>query len=209
MSAANLRYLVGVAGPPGAGKTALVQGLSAAMHDSTAIHMDSYEQMTRATPEHVQRWLQDGADIDEFEMPRLPEDLALLRSGTPVSEPGTGAEIPPRKYILFETQFGRAHRATGSGIDLLIWVDTPLDVALARNLLAFTATFLREPRSQVLEERMHWLHDYIDQYLRMVRPLMVLQRDRVAAGADLVVDGLLPIPELIEQTKQEILRRLP
>ncbi len=209
MSEGNLRYLVGIAGPPGAGKTALVQGLSAAMHDTTAIHMDSYEQMTRATPEHVQRWLQHGADIDEFVMPQLPEDLATLRSGAPVKEPGTGAEIPPRKYILFETQFGRAHRATGSNIDLLIWVDTPLDVALARNLRAFTATFLREPKPQVLEERMRWLHDYLDQYLDMVRPLMALQKDRVAAGADLVANGLLPIPDLIEHTKQEILRRLP
>jgi len=54
-------------------------------------------------------------------------------------------EVGPRKYVLFETQFGRAHRETERHLDLLLWVDTPLDVALARSIRASIAGFLREP----------------------------------------------------------------
>ena len=209
MAENNLRYLIGISGPPGAGKTALVQGLSAAMHDTTTIHMDSYQRMVQPFPEQVQRWLRQEAGIGEFQIPQLSEDLATLRSGAPVAEPGTGAEIPPRKYILFETRYGRAHRATGRDIDLLICIDTPLDVALARNLRTAVATSLRDAKTRSLEECVRDLHDYLDQYPDTMRALTISEKNRVAADADLVVDGLLPIPQLIEVTKLEILRRLP
>jgi uridine kinase len=209
MAETSLRYLVGIAGPPGAGKTALVQGLSAAMHDTTAIYMDSYRQMAPPVPEQVQRWLRQESGVGEFQVPQLPEHLATLRSGAAVTEPGTGAEIPPRKYVLFETRYGRAHRATGRDIDLLVCLDTPLDVALARNLRSGLAASLRDARKQLLEDRVRGIQEYLDQYLDTVRALTILEKRRVAADADLIVDGLLPIPQLIEQVKQEILRRLP
>lgn len=209
MAENNIRYLVGISGPPGAGKTALVQGLSVAMHDTTAIYMDSYQQMAQPFPEHVQRWLRQEDGVGEFQIPQLPEDLAALRSGAPVSESGTGAEIPPRKYILFETRFGRAHQATGSNIDLLICIDTPLDVALARKLRTVAATSLRDVKTRSIEDRVRDLHDYLDQYLDTLRALTISETNRVAPDADLIVDGLLPIPQLIEFVKQEILRRLP
>lgn len=209
MAENSIRYLVGISGSPGAGKTALVQGLSAAMHDTTAIHMDSYQQMAQPFPDHVQRWLSQETGGGEFQIPRLPEDLAALRSGAAVTEPGTGAEIPPRKYILFETRFGRAHRATGSNIDLLICIDTPLDVALARKLRTFTATRVRDAKTRLIEDRVRDLHEYLDQYLDTIRALTISEMKRVASNADLMVDGLLPIPQLIEYVKQEILLRLP
>lgn len=209
MAENSLRYLVGISGPPGAGKTALVQGLSAAMHDTTAIHMDSYQRMAQPFPEQVQLWLRQEAGAGEFPIPQLPEDLATLRSGAAVTEPGTGAEIPPRKYILFETRYGRAHRATGRDIDLLICIDTPLDVALARNLRTVVATSLRDAKTRLLEDRVHDLHQYLDHYLDTIRALTISEKNRVASDADLIVDGLLPIPQLIEYTKLEILRRLP
>lgn len=209
MAENSLRYLVGIAGPPGAGKTALVQGLSAAMHDTTAIYLDSYVQMAQPLPEDPeQRFMQD-AGVSESQNRQLPEDLATLRSGAAVTEPGTGTEIPPRKYILFETRLGRAHQATGHAIDLLIYIDTPLDVALARNLRTGFATGLRDARSQLLEDRVRRMQDYLDNYLETVRALTISEKTRVAADADLIVDGLLPIPQLIEHAKQEILRRLP
>jgi uridine kinase len=209
MAETSLRYLVGISGPHGAGKTALVQGLSAAMHDTTAIYMDSYRQMAPPVPEQVQRWLRQESGVGEFQVRQLPEHLATLRSGAAVTEPGTGAEIPPRKYVLFETRYGRAHRATGRDIDLLVYLDTPLDVALARNLRTGLAASLRDTRKQLLEDRVRGIQKYLDQYLDTVRALTILEKRRVAADADLIVDGLLPIPQLIEQVKQEILRRLP
>lgn len=209
MAENSLRYLVGISGPPGAGKTALVQGLSAAMHDTTAIYMDSYVQRAPLHPGNPEQRSMHDAGVSETLIRQLPKDLATLRSDAAVIEPGTGTEIPPRKYILFETRFGRVHPATGHDIDLLIYIDTPLDVALARNLRTGFATGLRDAKSQVLEDRVRHMQDYLDNYLETERASTISEKTRVAADADLIVDGLLPIPQLIEHAKQEILRRLP
>lgn len=204
-----MSHVVAVAGPPGAGKSSLIQGLARAMGDACVIHMDSYETMTQRPIAEIAQWMQDGADIDAFAFPQLDVDLQRLRQGLTAIEPRTGREIAARKYILFETQFGKAHRATGQHIDLLIWLDTPLDVALARNVKKLTASFLREQKPEKLAERLQWLDAYLDNYLRIVRSLMPMQKARVAAAADFVLDGAGSLPELIRYAAGEIARRLP
>lgn len=204
-----MSHVVAVAGPPGAGKTSLIQELAQSMGNACVIHMDSYETMTRKPIAEIAQWMQDGADIDAFAFPQLDQDLQRLRQGRTVIEPRTGREIAARKYILFETQFGKAHRATGQHIDLLIWLDTPLDVALARNVKKLTGSFLREQKPDKLGERLQWLDGYLDNYLRTVRTLMPMQKARVAAAADFVLDGAGSLPELIRHAAGEIVRRLP
>jgi uridine kinase len=204
-----MSHVIAVAGPPGAGKSSLIEGLARTLGDACAIHMDSYETMTRTPIAEIARWMQDGADIDAFAFPQLEQDLLLLRQGLTVIEPGTRHEIAARKYILFETQFGKAHRGTGQHIDLLIWLDTPLDVALARNVKKMTASFLREQKPEKLPERLRWLHGYLDNYLGTVRSLMPMQKEKVGAAADIVVDGRAPLAELVRSAASEILRRLP
>jgi uridine kinase len=204
-----MSHVVAVAGPPGSGKSSLIEGLAQAMGDTCAIHMDSYETMTRTPIAEIARWMQDGADIDAFAFPQLEQDLRRLRQGLTVIEPRTRHEIAARKYILFETQFGKAHQATGQHIDLLIWLDTPLDVALARNVKKLTASFLREQKPEKLPDRLQWLHGYLDNYLDTVRSLIPIQKEKVAAAADFVMDGRGPLSELVRLAASEILRRLP
>jgi uridine kinase len=204
-----MSHVVAVAGPPGAGKSSLIQGLAQAIGDACAIHMDSYETMTRKPIAEIAQWMQDGADVDAFAFPQLEQDLRRLRQGLTVIEPRTRREIAARKYILFETQFGRAHRATGEHIDLLIWLDTPLDVALARNVKKLASGFRREQNPAKLPDRLQWLDGYLDNYLQTVRSLMPMQRQKVAAGADIVIDGGGTLAELIPSAAREILRRLP
>ncbi|HEX7953117.1 MAG TPA: hypothetical protein VF523_08645, partial [Burkholderiales bacterium] len=127
-----MSHVIAVAGHPGAGKSAVAQGLVQALGDASAIHMDSYETITFKPIGEIAQWMKDGADIDAFTFPQLEQDLQRLLQGAAIVEPRTRHEVLPRKYILFETQFGKAHRATGRHIDLLIWIDTPLDIALAR-----------------------------------------------------------------------------
>jgi uridine kinase len=204
-----MSHVIAVAGHPGAGKTALVQGLVQSMEDASAIHMDSYETMTRTPIGELAQWMESGADIDAFAFPQLERDLQRLKQGATVIEPRSSRAIVPRKYILFETQFGKAHRATGSHVDLLVWIDTPLDIALARIMKALTASFLREQRPEKLAERLQWLQVYLDNYLGTVRSLMAMQKRKVAAAADIVIDGHGPLPEVVRSARLEILRRLP
>jgi len=204
-----MSHVIAVAGHPGAGKSAVVRGLMSALGDASAIHMDSYETITFAPIGEIAQWMKDGADIDVFTFPQLEKDLQRLKQGAAVIEPRTSLEVLPRKYILFETQFGKAHRATGQHVDLLVWIDTPLDVALARVVRTLTASFLHENAPEKLAERVRWLQGYLDNYLATVRSLMAMQKQKVAAFADVVIDGQVPLPDVVQAAKHEILRRLP
>lgn len=176
-----MRGVVGVAGAPGSGKSTLVAALAQALPGARALHMDDYENMTRLPLEAVARWYRAGADIDAFEFPQLQAALAR----------------PAQDLVLFETQFGRAHGATGRHVGFLIWIDTPLDIALAR---ALGAALERGAGAQ-------WLRGYLDGYLGTVRELLEMQQARVAPGADLVLDGRLAAPALAAQAADAIRAR--
>ena len=194
------RYVVAVSGPTGSGKTALVQGLVRQLGDACALHMDDYERMTREPIGDVQRWAERGANFDELAVPLLGEHLARLKAGQSVRD------ITPRKYIVFETQFGRGHTATAALIDLLIWIDVPLELALARKLKAFAADALRDGNPR---ERLAWLDAYLGNYLALVRRLLVLQVGRVRPRADLVLDGSGALEPMVARASDQVLERLP
>jgi uridine kinase len=204
-----MSHVIAFAGHPGAGKSSVVRGLVQALGDACAVHMDNYETMTRTAIEDIAQWMKDGADIDAFSFPQLELDLQSLKRNEAVLEPRTTREVLPRKYVLFETQFGRAHRATGRHVDLLVWIDTPLDVALARNVRKLAVSYLREQQPARLAERLQWLIVYLDNYVGTVRALMPMQKEKVAAAADIVIDGQPPLADVVQNAKNEILRRLP
>ncbi|MGH8736380.1 MAG: hypothetical protein ACREVC_03355 [Burkholderiales bacterium] len=204
-----MSYVVAVAGPSGGGKTSVVRGLVEQLGDASAIYMDSYERMTREPIGNVRLWTERGADVEELPVPLLAEHLRRLKRGETVVEPAGQTAIVPRKYILFETQFGRVHRATGAQIDLLVWVDTPLEIALARRLKAFCAEALRAARAGGAWERIEWLDAYLANYLSLVRRLLLLQSERVRPHADVVVDGSGGLDAIVRQLRDQILERMP
>lgn len=172
------------------------------MPDAAALHFDSYETLTERPLEEIRDWMRDGAEIDDLDIPRLPEDLARLKRGESVVDPATGRTVEARRYILFETPFARRHRATGSDIDLAIWIDTPLDVALARNVLEFTR------RPEMYDEFVPWLRRYLESYLETVRELLRMQQEVVGRAADLVLDGQEPLEANLRRAEEEIRSRL-
>lgn len=184
----DARHVIAISGPVGAGKSTLVDGLAAELADSAIVRFDHYETVTQQPIEQVRDWMRDGADLDAIEIPGLAEDLCALKQGRAIVDPATRAAIRPAKYILFETQFGRRHAATGAHIDLLFWVDTPLDVALARKLLQFSRGFDAGAPAAAARWAL-WLREYLENYLGVVGSLLRMQRDTVAADADLVLDG--------------------
>jgi uridine kinase len=194
-------YVISISAPVGGGKSSLAQGLAQNVDDAAAIYFDHYETLTERDTVDIKRWMRDGADIDQLVIEHLPEHLARLKQGEPVVDP-TGLEIGAARYIFFETPFARRHRATGALIDLSIWIDTPLDVALARNLREFAR------RPDMRAGLADWLGPYLDSYLDFVRELLLLQRDTVGAAADLVLDGLEPLEVNVARAQREILATL-
>ncbi len=195
--------MLAVAGVPGSGKSTLCAALVQALGDAVPLAMDDYEQMTAMDPQALARWAGAGADVDALPLPRLADDLATLRAWRPVRHPVSGAWVEPRGTIVFETQFGRTHRATGSLIHTLVWLDLPPDAALARNLRRFLAPLLSAGPADVSELR--WIDGYLSHYLGPVGPLVRQQSERVRADADLVLDATSPT----EHQVARVLRSAP
>lgn len=200
--------VVGIAGAAGAGKSTLVGELLARLPRSSSIHVDHYQRITRQPVDAIVDWMERGADFDEFQIPVLGEHLQRLKAGEAVLDPLTLARIEPLDVVLFETHFGRAHRATGSQIDLMVWIETPLDVALARNVAAMLGP-MRLGAVAPTPERLDALDGYLRNYLRGVRRLAAFQRERLRADADIILDGLLPPPELADAARRAIAEHLP
>lgn len=169
MSVPTPKPVIAIAGIPGSGKTALAARLSSI---------------------ELARWLKAGARFDRFDIPGLAEALAALRAGRPVLEPLSGRRVDPAPLILFEMPLGRTHPPTAAMVDLLVWLDTPPDVALARNILIWENEAFQRPRD--------WLVRHLDEYLALTRAVLAAQAEAVAPAADLRLDGTAPLADLAE-----------
>jgi uridine kinase len=199
--------IIGISGAVGAGKTSLAAELAARLGDAAVLSCDSYERISEQPPERIIAWMERGADYDELLIPQVADDLAALKRGEAVVEPLRQTTIKPAKHILFETNFGRAHRPLGQHIDLLIWIDTPLEIALARKIQEYVGVFLAKHKPERYGDDLAWLHEWLTNYLRFTRRLLRMQRERVRPGADVVLDGEQDQAGLIEQALREIERR--
>lgn len=190
-----MTYVIAIAGPPGSGKSTLAHALAQALGGAGVLEFDRYEQATARSVDELARWLQEGADFNALAAPGLREDLERLKA----------AESSP-KYLLFEMPLGREHAQTAHLIDFLIWIDLPLDVALARKLHQISSTALHSPTPGEHGKALAWLHGYLDGYLSVVREVLLVQHNRVRSGADVFVDGTADFPRLVAQMA-EIIRR--
>jgi uridine kinase len=183
-------FVVGVSGPPGAGKSSLVQAL-ARRWSATTVDYDRYRPLTRLPLPEVRAWFARGGDPDEIDHSELVAEL--LRK----TEPRAGA---PR-LLLFETPFGRLHRASGGFLDHLVWIDAPLDLALSRAMLA-VAKSARQRAAQTASF-VDWQIQYLENYA-FLREMYISQRERIMPAADLTLDGAASIDEWIRSVESAL-----
>lgn len=199
--------VIAIAGPVGGGKSTLVRGLAGHLEDASAVYFDHYERITEQPIEAIGEWMREGADLDRIVVPGLGEDLQSLKEGRTVADPLTREPVSARRFILFETQFGRRHTASGQHVDFLVWLDIPLDIALARKVRQFAGEAAATHEGANPGRFVAWLQTYLDNYVAVVGGLLRLQRDTVATDADLVLDGTLAPEVLRQQAEQAILRQ--
>jgi energy-coupling factor transporter ATP-binding protein EcfA2 len=204
-----MSHVIAVAGPIGGGKTSLVKALAGILPDASLLFYDNYESASQGSLDAMIRWMRDGADIDSLDIGRLAADLARLKAGQAVTDPVTKQEVRPGKFIILEMPLGREHKLAAPHIDLLIWIDTPLEIALARKMREITGFFLTGNPQADGRDFVAWLHRYLDDYLRAVRDLLTLQRERVSVHADIVLDGRDAFDEMVAQAVRLIALKLP
>ncbi|WP_245516672.1 AAA family ATPase [Methylobacterium segetis] len=203
-------FVIAISGAPGSGKTTLAKALARDLGGAPILDYDSYEQITIWPPERVAVWLGRGAPIAEVPLPGLAADLAALKQGRAVADRARGGTMRvsragPRA-IVFDTLLGRAHQDSGLLIDYLIWLDVPLDVALARKVRSFTAEARGDLRAGA--SLLSHIDTYLGHYEDLLRPTYAIQRQRVRPGADLVLPAA-PLAALRDEALSALMRAVP
>jgi uridine kinase len=182
-------FVIGISSVSGGGKTAVTKRLAQLLQDSVTLCFDDYDD-TNLHPENRQIWLKEGADYNVWKTPVLTEALKSLKSGNAMPSPVDGSTISPARFIVFDAPLGRAHFDTGRFIDFMVFIDTPLDIAMARRLLRDI------PAEQGSEEIIKSLKKNLSSYLNGGRLLYLQFQQQIKEKCDLILDGCLTVDEL-------------
>lgn len=201
-------FVVGLSSPSGGGKTTLVRRLAAIASNAVIISFDEYDDFGEGAnvhPPDLQEWLAAGADYNAWQMPRLLHDIKQLKQGKSIFSPIDGAPIWPQPLLLLDIAFGRAHAELSAYLDFMVYIDTPLDVALARRLQRDYFTRNDVDPQMALQE----IHAMTATYLSWARAAYLEMDRQVKPQCDLVVDGCLPVDVLTGQILGAVKERFP
>ena len=187
----KLGFVIGISSVSGGGKIAVAVKLTELLQDAVMLSFADYDENT-VYPEDLHAWLTAGANYNAWETPGLTSDLLSLTTGNHIASPVDGSNIPTAKYIVFDAPLGRAHSDTGKFIDLMVFIDTPLDIAMARRLLRDITT----PTRQGAEDSIKSLNAHLYSYLNGGQLLFLELEKQIRGNCDIVLDGRLPVDEL-------------
>ena len=195
-------FVTGISSPSGGGKTAVAMRVSELLPDAVTIFFDDYEPDT-VHPASFRRWLEECANYNDWKSPKLKDDLTKLKAGQSIVSPVDGRTINPRKYVIFDSPLGYAHAETGGLIDLMVFIDTPLDVAMARRLLRDYSSTSVDNSSTSIGRLTAELIAYLD-YGRQA----YLEMDgQIKPTCDLLLDGCSAVDDLAEEVVRAIRAR--
>ena len=170
--------------------------------DAVGLHFDDYDD-TNVHPDDLQRWFADGADYDAYQTPVFSRHLQALKAGQSIRYPVEGILVGPSRYVVADAPLGRAHSESGQFIDLMVYIDTPLDIAMARRILRDIELGAPSTADDTLKR----VKGELSGYEGGARPIYENFQERMRAVADLIVDGTLSIDLIVERIRYEMRSR--
>jgi uridine kinase len=193
--------VVAIAGASGSGKSTLVRALAQRIENAETMYFDDYR------PNYG----------------NLTKDLQNLRRGNHITYPEDNRKIDAGKVIILEEPTGRTRKDMSDKIDFLIYINLPLEVSLARVLLrsikqsedeginAFYKTIGPQFEPKFTEEKanklMHILVWQLEMYLKQHRREYLVDHKNNLKDANLVVDGLKSVNQLIMEITEKVIAR--
>ncbi len=173
----NKTYVVAINAVSGGGKTTVTNHLKDNLVNSEALYFDDRDYATQSGIVDICKWMDEGADTNRFNLDLLIDDIEqLLEKGL--------------DYIILDYPFGHRHNKMTKYIDLSIFIDTPLDIALGRRLLR---DYKGVSETDVFKE--------VEFYLSTGRQTYLSSRKLAIDDADFVVDGCESLNGIIDFIK--------
>lgn len=170
-------FVVAISGVSGGGKTAVSKRLNQELPRSWTLFFDQYR---LNGPDDFVKWIDSGGDPNEWDLTPLMKDLNDLMK-------------EPLDFIILDFPFSYEHAEIARSINLSVFIDTPLDIALARRVIR---DFKDSQTVEILSD--------LENYITRGRPAYLHMLETIKPGADLIIDGSVEIDKIVHKIEKEL-----
>ena len=174
--------IIAVSAVTAGGKTTAVNAVKEKLPRCTSLHFDDYSFEGEVDDFH--QWVLDGTDYNVWNLSPLKADIEnIISSGE-------------YDYLLLDYPFAYRNDLIRDYIDCAVFIDTPLDIAMARRIL-------RDMNNASADE----IRDEMKTYLKDARIAYVQMLKDIKPSSDSVVDGTQNLKTITEELLDIIVRR--
>lgn len=172
--------VIAIAAVTAGGKTTVVNEIKKKLPKTAVLHFDDYS--FDGEVDDFYRWTLDGADYNIWDLSPLEKDINSIKSNESY------------EYLLLDYPFAYRNDTIKSYIDYAIFIDTPLDIAMARRVL-------RDYKDSTAEE----IRNGMEMYLKYERIAYMQMLKDVLPSSDYVVDGTKELETIVDEVLRIIL----
>ncbi len=175
--------VITIAAVGGGGKTTAIELLNKQLGNTKALFFDDYD---FEGPSDLVDWARRGGDYNEWKLTPFIRDVTMLLEEK---------ESKP-DYILLDYPFAKLNNEMNEFIDLTIFIDTPLDIAMSRRILR---DYGHSSGDDIRKDMTAYLSGAREAYMMMI--------DKIKPNSDFVIDGALDKQVIVDQIKEIIIRK--
>ena len=174
--------IIAVSAVTAGGKTTAVNAVKKKLPRCASLHFDDYS--FDGEVEDFHQWVLDGADYNVWDLSPLKADIEkIIRCGK-------------YDYLLLDYPFAYRHSLIRDYIDCAVFIDTPLDIAMARRIL-------RDMKNASADE----IREEMNIYLNYARIAYVQMLKDIKPSSDYVIDGVQDLEYITMELLDIIMNR--
>ncbi|MBO4866646.1 MAG: hypothetical protein J5582_08755 [Ruminococcus sp.] len=164
------------------GKTTVVNALKARLPRTASLHFDDYT--FDGEPDDLTQWVSKGEEFyNVWDLSPLKADVEkIINSGE-------------CDYLLLDYPFAYQNKMMKDYLDCCIFIDTPLDIAMARRVL-------RDMKDASADD----IRNEMNTYLKFARPCYIDMLTEILPDSDYVIDGAKELETIINEAIEIILK---
>lgn len=166
--------IIAIAAVTAGGKTTVVNAIRNKLPRTSALYFDEYS-FDREVTDYYQ-WVLDGADYNVWDLEPLEKDIILKKNSGLYD------------YLLLDYPFAYCNDRIKKYIDVAVFIDTPLDIAMARRML-------RDFKHAAAEE----IRNELENYLKYARIAYMQMLKDIRPSSDYVVDGTKELEKIVDE----------
>ena len=163
------------------GKTTLVNAIKDKLTRTASLHFDDYS--FDGEVNDFYKWVSDGANYNVWDLSPLKADIEKIINSDRYD------------YLLLDYPFAYQNKMIKDYLDCCIFIDTPLDIALARKVL-------RDMKESSADD----IRYEMDVYLKYARIAYVQMLQDILPISDYVIDGTKELKIIITEAVEIILK---